>query len=43
MEGSQPGDRVALIKSEMAAMTFEEKQQLAKDMQGGAGEDFPSA
>jgi len=35
--------RVSNVQSEMAAMTFDEKQQLVKSMKGDADEDFQSA
>src|SRR6266852_6216734 len=35
--------RVSNVQSEMAAMTFDEKQQLVKSMKGEADEDFQSA
>src|SRR5712691_11033634 len=35
--------RVNNVRSEMAAMTFDEKQQLVKSMKGDADEDFQSA
>src|SRR5713101_148954 len=35
--------RVSNVRSEMVAMTFDEKQQLVKSMKGEADEDFQSA
>jgi hypothetical protein len=43
-EGSQAeGSRVALVKMEMDAMTFNEWQELIKELAGKEGKDFHSA
>src|ERR1700678_1409102 len=43
-EGSTPEmDRVAFLKAEINAMTFDEKQQLAKEVGEESPQDFPTA
>jgi hypothetical protein len=43
-EGSQAeGSRVALVKTEMDAMSFNERQELIKELAGEEGKDFHSA
>jgi hypothetical protein len=43
-EGSQmEGSRVALVKTEMDAMSFDERQKLIKELAGEEGKDFHSA
>jgi hypothetical protein len=43
-KGSQAkGSRVALIKTEMDAMSFDERQELIKELAGEEGKDFHSA
>jgi hypothetical protein len=40
-EGSQTeGSRVALVKTEMDAMTFNKQQELIKELAGEEGKDF---
>jgi hypothetical protein len=40
-EGSQAeGSRVALVKTEMDAMSFNERQELIKELAGEEGKDF---
>jgi hypothetical protein len=40
-EGSQvEGSRVALVKTEMDAMSFDERQELIKELAGEEGKDF---
>jgi hypothetical protein len=40
---SEPQDNVSVARAAMAAMSFDEKQQMAQDMKGEAAEDFPPA
>ena len=40
---SQPQDNVSMARAALAAMTFDEKQQMVQDIKGEADEDFPSA
>jgi hypothetical protein len=43
-EGSQvEGSRVALVKTEMDAMSFDERQELIKELASEEGKDFHSA
>jgi hypothetical protein len=43
-EGSQAeGSRVALVKTEMDAMSFDKRQELIKELAGEEGKDFHSA
>jgi hypothetical protein len=43
-EGSQAkGSRVALVKTEMEAMSFDERQELIKELAGKKEKDFHSA
>jgi hypothetical protein len=43
-EGSQTkGSRVALVKTEMDAMSFNKRQELIKELAGEEGKDFHSA
>jgi hypothetical protein len=43
-EGSQTeGSRVALVKTKMDAMSFNERQELIKELAGEEGKDFHSA
>jgi hypothetical protein len=43
-EGSQAkGSRVALVKTEMEAMSFDERQELIKELAGEEEKDFHSA
>jgi hypothetical protein len=43
-KGSQvEGSRVALVKTEMDAMSFDERQELIKELAGEEGKDFHSA
>jgi hypothetical protein len=43
-EGSQAeGSRVALVKTEMDTMSFDERQELIKELAGEEGKDFHSA
>jgi hypothetical protein len=43
-EGSQTeGSRVALVKTEMNAMSFDKRQELIKELAGKEGKDFHSA
>jgi DnaJ-class molecular chaperone len=43
-KGSQAeGSRVAMVKSEMDAMSFDERQELIKELAGEEGKDFQSA
>jgi hypothetical protein len=43
-EGSQvEGSRVALVKTEMDTMSFDERQELIKELAGEEGKDFHSA
>jgi hypothetical protein len=43
-KGSQAkGSRVALVKTEMDAMSFNERQELIKELAGEEGKDFHSA
>jgi hypothetical protein len=43
-EGSQAeGSRVALVKTKMDAMSFDERQELIKELAGEEGKDFHSA
>jgi hypothetical protein len=43
-EGSQAeGSRVALVKTEMDVMSFDERQELIKELAGEEGKDFHSA
>jgi hypothetical protein len=43
-EGSQAGgSRVALVKTKMDAMSFDERQELIKELAGKEGKDFHSA
>jgi hypothetical protein len=43
-EGSQAeGSRVALVKTEMDAMSFNKRQELIKELAGKEGKDFHSA
>jgi hypothetical protein len=43
-EGSQAKEsRVAMVKSEMDTMLFDERQELIKELAGKEGKDFPSA
>jgi hypothetical protein len=43
-KGSQAeGSRVALVKTEMDAMLFNERQELIKELAGKEGKDFHSA
>jgi hypothetical protein len=43
-EGSQTeGSRVALVKTEMDAMSFDARQELIKELAGEEGKDFHSA
>jgi hypothetical protein len=37
------GSRVALVKTEMDAMSFNERQELIKELVGEEGKDFHSA
>jgi hypothetical protein len=40
-KGSQAeGSRVALVKTEMDAMSFDERQELIKELAGEEGKDF---
>jgi hypothetical protein len=40
-EGSQAkGSRVALVKTKMDAMSFDERQELIKELAGEEGKDF---
>ena len=39
----QSESRISNVRAEMAAMTFDEKQQLVKSMKGDADEDFQLA
>jgi hypothetical protein len=43
-EGSQTeGSRVALVKTKMDVMSFNERQELIKELAGKEGKDFHSA
>jgi hypothetical protein len=43
-EGSQAkGSRVLIVKSKMDAMSFDERQELIKELAGEEGKDFPLA
>jgi hypothetical protein len=43
-KGSQAKEsRVAMVKSEMDAMSFDERQELIKELADEEGKDFPSA
>jgi hypothetical protein len=43
-EGSQVKEsKVSIVKSEMDAMSFDERQELIKELAGEEGKDFPSA
>ena len=44
-EGPEPGgsNRVAHLRAELAAMSLQEKEQLAEEMGVGGNEDFPFA
>jgi hypothetical protein len=42
-ESQAKGSRVALVKTEMEAMSFDERQELIKELAGEEEKDFHSA